>query len=276
MNLVREVDHFFIQTDQPEVVFERLQTDLGLPSTWPLAEYEGHSSGGLWIGNSIVEVVRFHKEPLGGDRLGEIKGVALVPALPLAELLEEIESLSIANEASTWKAPDQEEAIFGHVLLPSLAGEDARVFFVQYPFNAMAFSEAQRDQLSSASPRTMSEAKELLRSSAEAKPIGPVGILGVEEIVVGTTDLRAARRDWNKLAQSQDDLWGFGYGPAIRLVQSERDAILQLVVNVGSLAQAQENLRTCSALDGGLLVELVDGVSARLVQPAMPMQDVAE
>jgi hypothetical protein len=69
----------------------------------------------------------------------------------------------------------------------------------------------------------------------------------VKEIVVGVTDLEAARALWQKLLDptplSGPSTWQVGDGPAIRLVQAKENTTQELVITVASLPRAKEFLR---------------------------------
>jgi hypothetical protein len=81
-----------------------------------------------------------------------------------------------------------------------------------------------------------------LRHELAAREGGPLGIRGVEEIVVGTTDLDAANRLYGKLlapTQPVSGVWRIGDGPAIRLVRADRNLVHGLLVRVASLARAR-------------------------------------
>jgi hypothetical protein len=86
-----------------------------------------------------------------------------------------------------------------------------------------------------------------LRSQLAEKAGGPLGVEAVKEVVVGVTDLEAARGRWQKLLDpapmSGPSTWQVSDGPAIRLVQARENTTQELVITVASLPRAKAFLR---------------------------------
>jgi len=84
-----------------------------------------------------------------------------------------------------------------------------------------------------------------LRRQAElrARQGGPLGLEGVQEIIVGAKDFEIAQRNWQELfapiIPSSPGLWKIGDGPAIHLVPHTQDRLLALIWKVASLEQAR-------------------------------------
>lgn len=276
MNIIREVDHFFIQSDQPALVFEQLESNLGLPVIWPLADYGEYSSGGFWVGNTMLEVAGFKEHPLDTGHLASFRGVAFEPVLPIRSCLRELTRRGLATEATNWNAPvdgpEPDEKVGGHINLPSLGG-DATVFILAFPFNPIPFPEDRREELIAAHPKTMADARRVLRAPP-GKPFGTFGVLGVEEIVFGTTDLETAQTEWNLLLGERNGMqstWNLEQAPNIRLVSSDVDTILGVTMRVPSLEDARissknTELDATSTDQGELVVRPVAGVEIRLIQ----------
>lgn len=100
-----------------------------------------------------------------------------------------------------------------------------------------------------------------LRDELVAKRGGPLGLVRVQEVIVGTADLRGANRKWEMLVApappSDVDLWRIGDGPAVRLVQAERDMIQELVLAVRALPVARDFLEESGLLGASSQTELV-------------------
>lgn len=277
--LLREVDHFFIQTDQPALVFEQLRTNLGLPVVWPLTEYGEFTSGGFWVGNTMLEVVTFNEQLLGTGRLAAFRGVAFEPALPIRRCLRELTTRGLPVEPTNWNAavdgPEPDEEVGGHINLPSLGG-DATVFILAHPFNPMPFPEDRREELIAAGPKTMADARRLLSKGRQEKPFGSLGILGVEEIVFGTADPDTARGQWSLLfagPSGTSSCWRLQHGPNIRLISSEVDGIVRVTMRVQSIEDARRFAKAQGFGAGAededeLVVKPSDGLEVRLIQPA--------
>ena len=69
----------------------------------------------------------------------------------------------------------------------------------------------------------------------------------VKEVIVGVSDLEAARSLWQRLLDptpiSGSSTWQVGDGPAIRLVQAKDNTTQGLVIRVTSLQRAKAFLR---------------------------------
>lgn len=94
------------------------------------------------------------------------------------------------------------------------------------------------------------------RADAEALRAVRGGALGVEsvrEIVLSVKDYAGAQRNWNKffapVSALANGLWEVADGPAVRLIEGERDAILALVLRVSDLDRAKTFLRESGMLD---------------------------
>ena len=103
-----------------------------------------------------------------------------------------------------------------------------------------------------------------------------MGLLGVQEIVVGVRDMEGARAGWqwlfDPLTEMEPGVWAVGDGPAIRLVLHDQDELVRLVWKVASLERAaaflsRHNLLSLSTAEqimldraklGGLDIHLVE------------------
>ena len=94
----------------------------------------------------------------------------------------------------------------------------------------------------------MGAAKTAAAAELAACDGGKLGMTGVKEVVVGARDLAAECDRWQRLLHPirprlDDNVWHLGDGPALRLVEDEKDRIKCLVCEVSSLQQAEEFLR---------------------------------
>jgi hypothetical protein len=91
------------------------------------------------------------------------------------------------------------------------------------------------------------ERRERLRKQLAESGGGPLGVEAVKEVIVGFTDLEAARSLWQKLLDptplSSFSTWQVGDGPVIRLLQAKEHAPHGLVIIVASLPRAKAFLR---------------------------------
>jgi hypothetical protein len=264
---VQYVDHIMIRSDQPDELFAFFSETLQLPIAWALADRGGVISGGVGFGNVNVEAIRFPAQ-LKDPAPTHLVGFALKP-FSLNQSLLELERRGIAYGTPRpfpFTGPDGARVTaFTNVTLLELSDADRpanatmQVFLSEYnPIYVDAVGRRAR-----------------LRDELAARRGGPLGVVRVEEVIVGTADLRKANRAWQKLvapaAASGADLWRIGDGPAVRLVQAEKDMLQGLVVAVSALPAARDFLEKKGLLGAGSETELViapsriRGLNIRLV-----------
>lgn len=105
---------------------------------------------------------------------------------------------------------------------------------------------------------------------------GPTGLESVREIIAGVSKLAEARALWRRFAapfgETAPGLWPVGDGPAVRLVEAQRNAIKALVLKVKGLERAKTFLREKGMLGVVKQDEItiapgaVQGLDIRLVQ----------
>jgi hypothetical protein len=215
-----------------------------LPVAWPLmSPREGVATGGVGFGNVNVEAIRFpgQKAHASGALL---LGFGFEP-YPLAGSLAELDRRGI-----TYGEP--------RPLIATGSNGSKTTMWTNVTLRQFSDGEAADATthvfLSEYSPTyvNVEERRERLRRQLAASGGGPLGIVGVKEVIVGVADLAAARSLWQRLldpaSSSGGNAWPVGDGPAIRLVQAGRNTTQRLVVSVRSLPLARAFLR-----DNGLL-----------------------
>ena len=265
-HVVQHVDHIMIRADKPEKLYAFFVDTLQLPVAWPLAERGGVTSGGVGFGNVNVEAIRFPGQS-GEPRL---VGFAFKP-VALEGSLAELRRRGIAyGEPRPFVStgPDGTRTTsFTNVTLSQFSDADRpasatlHVFLSEY--NPAYVDAGQR--------------RARLRRELAARAGGPLGVLGVEEIVVGMTDLDAASRLYERLLEPQTRVsgaWRIGDGPAIRLVRAEQDLIQRLVIGVVSLERARRFLEGREMLGSASETQLtiapakIHGLSIVLIEAA--------
>lgn len=264
---VQYIDHIMIRCDEPAELFAFFSQTLQLPIAWPLADRGGVVSGGVGFGNVNIEAIRFPGQ-IGGPTPTHLVGLALKPA-SLSESLIELERRGIA-----YGAPRPFLSVgTGGVTVTSFTNVTLR-----------EFSDADRPAdatiqvfLSEYNPAYVDavERRARLRDELAARRGGPIGVVRVQEVVVGTTDLGGASRRWQTLVApappSDADVWSIGDGPAVRLVQADTNMIQGLVLAVIDLPTARDFLAGKSLLGASSRSEVViapskiGGVRIRLV-----------
>jgi hypothetical protein len=268
---VQYIDHIMIRSDDPGELFALFSKTLQLPIAWPLADRGGVVSGGIGFGNVNIEAIKFPGQ-INDPAPTHLVGFALKP-FSLGESLSELDRRGI-----TYGAPrpfvstgpnGARTTFFTNVTLKQFSDADRpgdatlHVFLSEYnPVYVDAVARRSR-----------------LRAELADRRGGPLGLVRVHEVIIGTVDLREANRTWKMLvapAPSADmNLWRIGDGPAVRLVQAERNMIQGLVLAVADLPKARNFLVESGLLGASSETELVvdpskiRGLNIRLIsEPA--------
>ena len=263
--LVRRIDHIMIRTGHPHEVFAFFSDVLQLPIAWPIATREGVTSGGAGFGNVNVEAIQFPDQTAAEAKL---VGFAFEPG-PLDTVLNELQRRSIRFGGprpfySTLQDGTRRN-LWTNVTLLELSDADRPANATMHVF----LSEYSPTYVNTEQRRVRLQ-RQLTTSSG-----GSLGVQGVKEVIIGTTDLPTARKAWERLLDpwrvSEPGLWHVGDGPAIRLVEAKEDALQELVVSVVSLQRARAVLQTRKLMDSDSRDVIIrspqlDGVVIRLVQ----------
>lgn len=241
--LVKKVDHITISCADPAALFNVFTQTLGLPEAWPLSSYPGFTTGGAYAGNVNIETLRFG-DP--GDASGGSPDFTFIYGIvfesyPLSEVMDEFRQ----RGADPGEPQDQMREINGqqvkvwtNVTLNALCTEDYIVYLCEY-------TEQMEEALAQ-------------RAAANPVPLGGIGLLGVKEIIVTSTQAGQTRDLWKTVfapaAMSSSGELSFDSGPAVLIGDGSMDFIEGLVLEVESLQIAEEFL----ALNG-LLGEVSDG-----------------
>lgn len=253
---VRRIDHVYIASPDPDSLLAALADVLRLPVGWPMFEFTGARSGGVLAGETAIEVVIFPPQarlPRDQRRPAQLRGVAFEPALPEAELMAELRAREIAfTEPESVSEKGLGWTAFG---LPDFLPGQAIVFFCRYHYD-----EGLR--------------RRQIIQEARTRGDRDLGVLGIEEVVIGASDVKAEQVRWQRLLDPVLPVagrWAFGTGPAVRVVPSDRDRIVALVLRVRSLSDAARVLRadgfvdTASQPQIGVRADALQGVDIRLI-----------
>jgi catechol 2,3-dioxygenase-like lactoylglutathione lyase family enzyme len=236
---IRRIDHIMIRADDPAKVYAFFTDVLRLPVAWPLmSPREGVATGGVGFGNVIVEAIRFpgqRREPSGAQLLG----FGFEPS-PLAAALVELDRRGITYAAPRpliATAPNgSKNTLWTNVTLLQFSDGEA--------------ADATRHVfLSEYSPTyvNVEQRRERLRTQLADSGGGPLGVEDLTDVIVGVSDLDAARSLWQRLLNPAPTFgsssWQVGDGPAIRLVGAKDDRVQGLVIRVTSLQRARTFLR---------------------------------
>jgi hypothetical protein len=265
--VVRQIDHVRIASNEAKELFELLSVTLRLPVVWPMADYGGFASGGVAVGNVNLEIVKDSlaagdTAAAGHAAKSRWTGFALEPA-PLETCLRELDARGIPHGAAApfrkWELGKLPTTLWKTVGLPTVSSDACEIFFCEYAEDVAV--------------RRQRQLKEL-----QSRDGGPLAIRSVREIVLGARDVTRARAAWQKLLDPIEatavGVWPVGGGPAIRVVQADRDGIQGLLIEVKSLAAARVFLKSVDLVGGDGPAEVtlggsqLAGLHVTLVEPA--------
>jgi hypothetical protein len=229
-NIVRQFDHILVVSSEAKELFALLSDTFQFPVAWPMSDYGGFASGGVAMGNVNLEIIK-DSEPAAGAVKSRWTGFALEPE-PLRISLAELDARGIRHGAPApfkSRMPDGSFATrWTTVALPTVSSDTCQVFLCQFEGDLPA--------------RRLRLLKQL-----RARDGGPLAVHSIREIVCGARDVKRTQTHWQQLLRpaeaSSPGVWPVGAGPAIGLIEADRDGIQALVVNVKSLERARRFLK---------------------------------
>ncbi len=277
---MRRIDHVLLKASSPQELFALASQTLELPVAWPFTDYGGFASGGVWLGDANLEVLGAGSTH--GAPRARLRGLALEPA-GLESSLKSLNERGVRlGRPSPYRAQDASGArvtLWTTVALPSVSNDALEVFLCEYA----------DDQ----APKHMASSAQLRERGG-----GPLGIVALDAVVCGATDLALARERWEQLLGpcSSESLqanaphgpaatsveWRLAAGPTFRLVSAAADELVELVVRVESLERARRFLAARELLEelrsGELILAspVLRGARIRLVQAAPPPSPAAD
>ncbi|KRD21334.1 hypothetical protein ASE39_24875 [Acidovorax sp. Root267] len=271
----RSVDHVMLRLDAVEPLFRHFSETFGLPVAWPLQRTDFATYGWVYAGNTDLE---FWAAASNSDLPAHaqpplIHGFALEPAQPLSESLGWVNEAGITNKPPrTFQSENTQGELvtnFTNAVLLDLSAPSCCVFFCEWDPHAAIYpwSEA-------ATPvhRRAQHRQALLHREG-----GPLGIIGLHAIRMGTPDIETLGRQWRALAGAHSG-HSIALTPdiSLELVPGRHLRIESLSFGVRSLAVARAFLASRLLLQadtGNELSVACEGLQIRLVEasPALPL-----
>jgi hypothetical protein len=242
--VVKKVDHISIICADPAALFNTLTQTLGLPVAWPLSSYPGFITGGTYAGNVNIETVQFGDPgdaSSGAPDFTFIYGIVF-ESYPLDEVMGEFQQRGADPSEPTDQMRDmngQQVKVWTNVTLNGLCTDDYIVYLCEYT-----------EQMEQALQE---------RAQANPVPLGEIGLTGVKEITVLSTQAEQTLDLWKTVfapvTTTDDGALAFGSGPAVLITDGDMDVITGLLIEVENLQVAEDYL----ALNG-MLGEIGDEV----------------
>jgi hypothetical protein len=220
---INKVQHFNAHCGDngAKELFTLFNKTFGLPVVYDYQSFGNFSSGGLWLGNITFEFVGHAG---GDDNKAAIIGVSLEPTGHADAIVPVLDRVHITHEAPKVAQMDG-KPFYTVIYLKDFTADKRKIFVCDY---------ADRKFIDGFSIRADSVFK--------ANNGGPLGIVGLKTIVIGTTDLTVQTALWEKIPaikKTGDHSFGFTDGPDIQLVPDSTECVKEIVVKVQSVEEAR-------------------------------------
>jgi hypothetical protein len=228
--LVVGVDHVFVPLADAERAFRFLSADIGLPVAWPYSSYGMFASGAVSLGNANLELLRSGDAApwFRGEQPARVQGIAFEPVGRADEaFLAALDARGIRHTpAMPFEGDGPERArvvLWTNVMFLDFISDRAGAFACDYQIPG-APDRAER------------------RRALEEVGGGPLGVVGLAEVVVGSADPAAAIRRWERLLgplrADAAGVWRPAEGSALRVIESAAERVERLVLAVRSPERA--------------------------------------
>src|SRR5688572_21920194 len=217
--LLTKVEHFYLVSDDSEKLYNFFRDELRLPVVWPFNTYGNFASGGLTLGNVVIEFVRNGRFGPTGATRAEFKGIAFEPAGDAEAAAQELTRRGVGHgDPMPFKYTQggQERVGWVTIDLKGLPPAGDHIFICDY-----------KDR------ERVAEGRRRASNELATNGGGPLGVTSLKELVVGVKSVREASSAWRKLLDTpgtETDVFAFGPGPKVRLVVADAEGIQSIVI----------------------------------------------
>jgi hypothetical protein len=309
--VIKQLDHVIARVGDADSLHRLFTETFQLPVSWAVKSYEAFTSGGVSLGNINLEILTigpktdseesasfcafaFECESLEESvrelRRRKLKSSSVVPyiespaeGLPKMHLWSNAFLDGLIGSDFWTRYVIFSTKMPGYMLIANLIRgskleqqgmsrlfDGALVFLVEYEYQNFKNMPLWSDF------KNHDEKRAFDAEALRARRGGALGLESVLEIVVHVKDFDRVNENWKKLfaplEQRERGLWEIADGPAVRLLQGERDAIQGLVLKVSDLERAKTFLREKGMLDSNttgdkvrINPEKIYGLDIRLV-----------
>jgi hypothetical protein len=271
MQAYRSVDHVMLRlhAHAVEPLFDLLTGTFGLPVAWPLQRTEFATYGWVHMGNTDLELwaavsnadLPDHAQP------PLFHGFALEPAFPLAQSIDRITASGIACKPArafeSTNASGVRVTNFTNSVLLDLSAPSCCVFLCEW--SPLATIYPWKEPITPAQRRS-----QLTKELAALDGGGPLGLLGLHSIQMGTPSPREHLRQWQSLTGSVGHPMGLTPEITLAFFPADHLRIESLTFAVRSLDAARHFLsrRQLLEMDTGAAITMSsNGVQLRFAEP---------
>jgi len=251
-----KVEHFYIKSPQAETLYNFFKDTFQLPVIWAYQTWSGFSSGsfasgGLTLGNVALEFVKSE------DATSTIfEGIGLQPQGSAENTVKRLDAVRAVHDSIQPfvftldnGAKDTAWEVFGiHNMLP----DKVHIFYCDYKHRT-EINKGRKDAADSLA---------LLRG-------GPLGIIGVKDIVIGCNNVTSYENKLAKLPGIKKEKYNrftFKSGPAIQLTNSNNAGFEKIIIAVNSLDKAKNLLSRATKDNLFVTTQAIDGLIIQLVE----------
>lgn len=255
MGQVTKIEHFYLTSPKAEALYNLFHSELGLPVVWRYQSWGSFESGGLSLANVVLEFV----SQSGGATT--FSGIALEPQQHMEDFLVMVDDARIKHgkiQNTVFLNKDGQLDGWSTLSLKGLLPEEANLFVCDY----------KRRQ-------EVAENRATAASELENKKGGALGIMGLREIVVASPNYATYIQSFSSLRgvkKAESNLFRFEQGPAIRIIQSDKNQIQGIVIQVSSVQKAESALQSRGLDERSSTQELfinrkkIEGLQVQLVE----------
>lgn len=267
MQAFRSIDHVMLRLPAVEPLFHLLSDTFALPVAWPLQRAEfatygwvhvGHTDLELWAATSNADLPAHAQPPC-------IHGFALEPALDLPQTLQRLAQSGISCKPprafQTLNACAKRVTNFTNAVVLDLSSPSCCVFLCEWGRDASIYPWPES--------QTPVQRRLQLRSVLTESGGGPLGLLGLQTIHMGSPSLDKHLRRWQSISGSLLHPVPLTAEIALELFPAEHLMIESLSFAVRSLDTARRFLASRHLLQadhGGTLTVACEGLQIQLVE----------
>jgi hypothetical protein len=212
---IKKVEHFYISSNNAMNIFQILTEQFGLPVVWDYQDWGGFSSGGITLGNVVLELIEGQ-----ASQSQTHYGIALEPSQSLKRTISFLDSAHISHgrisRAADWST----------MSLKNLLPDNIDLFLCDYHDREFIRLDRKRaiDTL-------------VLNNG------GALGIQFLKEIVIGTEYPAEFEKEWAKIPGlvKKGNEFHFPEGPNLKLIPSD-SSFFALTIKVKSIHKANLEL----------------------------------
>jgi hypothetical protein len=241
---IAKVEHFNAHTTHATELFNLFKTKFQLPVIYDYQEFGNFSSGGLWLGNITLEFVNYQGLNTG---ITLFKGIALEPVQHADTILRMLDEFSVAHSnpvPARFTVDNVEKTYWTNIGLKDLSADDIRVFICDYTDRAF-----------------VNTPKKAARKTFMEDEGGPLGIMGLKKIIIGSANIEKALHAWISIPGAKKtgaNHFSFFDGPEIVVEKAEKDGIKEIQVQVRSIEVASKFLTENNMLSMENTTTLID------------------